>query len=70
MWSYIHEATFDLNEMTVVIESKPTELFTLVRGDTYVRHRGDNHHRGDVADCELRIHRRMRIGDEYGNKWG
>lgn len=69
LWSYIHKATFDLNNMTAVIQDKPIDVFKLVRGSTYSRIRGDGHLRGDPLDCDVKYFRRMRDGDEYGNKW-
>jgi len=55
--------------MTVVMDNRPDEILSLVRGETYKRSRGDQSLRGDASSCNLKGKWPKNEG-EYARLWG
>lgn len=53
LWSPFHLCTFNLSEMTVELERKSSEKLILVRGESYLRPRGEETLRADASNCNL-----------------
>jgi len=54
--------------MTVVMDSKPDQVLTLIRGKTYERPRGKTSLRADASDCNLKAKWPKEYG-EYAFLW-
>jgi len=53
LWTPLHLCTFNLIEMTVVMDSKPTEIQTLEINETSERLRGDQSLKIDATNSNL-----------------
>ena len=54
LWSPFHLCTINVKEMTVVLDNKPGQTLSLVRGKTYERPREEGNLRADASNCNLK----------------
>ena len=64
----LHRAKFNLKDMSAVMDNKPDQILSLVKGENYERPRGEQTLKADASNCNLKGKWPADIG-EYAYLW-
>jgi len=68
LMTLLHLAKINLKDMTVIMDNKPDQILSLVKGENYERPRGENNFKADASNCNLKGKWPTDVG-EYAKLW-